>query len=66
VLARSQAEVDEAIAGLKVTPANEMAKIRNLQLIIAKAEGAVQWLNEQINAGNQALQQLENIQDQEE
>ena len=66
VLARSQEVVEEALVKLKTTSANEMAQIRNLQLAIAKAEGAIQWLNEQINAGTQALQQLENIEDQEE
>ena len=66
VLARSQEEVDEAVKLLKVIPANEMAKIRNLQLHIAMAEGAIQWLNEQISAGVQAMQQLENIEDRDE
>jgi hypothetical protein len=64
VLARSREEVDEAILELKATPAHDVAEIRNLQLTIAKAEGAVEWLNEQIIAGKQALQQLENIEDQ--
>jgi microcompartment protein CcmL/EutN len=66
VLARSNEEVEEAVEQLKVTPADQVAEIRDLQLTISKAEGAVQWLNEQIIAGNQALQQLENIEDQEE
>ena len=66
VLARSREEVDEAVKLLKVIPANEMAKIRNAQLQIAKAEGTIEWLNEQISAGVQAMQQLENIEDREE
>ena len=66
ILARSGEEVEEAITELKITPAHQVAEIRNLQLTIAKAEGAVAWLNEQIIAGKQALQQLENIEDQAE
>jgi hypothetical protein len=66
VLARADEVIQEATGKLKVIPAQETDKIRNLQLLIAKAEGAIQWLNEQIYAGKQALQQLENIQDQNE
>ena len=66
VLARSNEKIEEAMGQLKITPADQTAEIRDLQLTIGKAEGAVKWLNEQIVAGIQALQQLENIQDQNE
>jgi hypothetical protein len=66
VLARSQEIVDEATGELKTTPAHNTEKIRELQFSINIAEGTVRWLNEQIAAGKQALQQLENIEDQDD
>jgi hypothetical protein len=66
VLARSQELSKVATDRLKATPAHEVHNIRNCQMEIAKAELAVQWLNEQIMAGKQALQQLESMEDETE
>jgi hypothetical protein len=66
VLAESQRIVDDAVGVLKVIAATDHARIMALQLKIGCAEGAVQWLKDMIMAGNQALQSLEQIEDEEE
>jgi len=66
VLAESEQRVKSATQELIIATADDPERIRNLQQEIHCAEGAVKWLNEMILAGKQAMQQLENIEDEEE
>ena len=66
VLARSEEVSQAATEKLKTITADETNAIRDYQFKIHCAEGAIKWLNDIIRAGKQAMQQLENMQEQEE
>jgi len=59
VLARAEAEINEAIKLLKKTPPDLTNVIRDLQNVILRAESFKEWLTELIIAGHQAMTQIE-------
>ena len=66
VLAESKRISEENVLLLKDVSADAHQLIRELQFNIHCAEGAVKWLNDMILAGTQALQGLEQMEDQED
>ena len=65
VKARAMEVVVEAIESLKRTSAGDKEQIERIQLELKSAENALIWLNEAIQNGRQAMQQLEIMSDNE-
>jgi len=65
VKARAMEVVMQSIDNLKVTSAGNKERIEEIQLELKSAENALQWLNEAIQNGRQAMQQLEIMSDNE-
>lgn len=60
IIARSKAETDAIISKMKTCTADEVLLLQERWVI---AEQALVWLNDAIVAGNQALMQLDNLND---
>ena len=65
VKARANEVVMNAIELLKTIPADDKEKIEEIQVEIKSADNALTWLQEAINNGERAVQQLEILSEQE-